>query len=311
MKIIFAGTPRVAAYLLKGLVQSGHEVVAVLTRQDALVGRSKVLSPSEVAVAASELGIPVIKANRIGPAEVDLIVNSGAELGVVIAYGSILNRNALNSLSAGWYNLHFSLLPKYRGAAPVQRALEAGESETGVTMFKLDEGMDSGLILGVTSTSIGSRENYGELLNRLSALGLKLALELLPRIYSGMTMFTEQQGEPTFATKPTRDDARINFNLSAGKIEHLVRAMNPEPMAWCLVGEEPMRIIEAFEVKSSALFEDMESLVAGQLCSVEGKLLVKCGEGTLLEMCEVQPSSKRVMQAKDWYNGNRNIERLT
>lgn len=311
MKIIFAGTPSVASDLLRGLIKSGHEVVTVLTREDARVGRNRTLTPSEVAVVAGELGIPVIKAKKLGPTELALISASGAELGLVVAYGSILKNEALSALSAGWYNLHFSLLPKYRGAAPVQRTLQAGETETGVTMFKLDEGMDSGLIIGSSSTSIGSRENYSELLKRLGQLALNLALEVLPSIYSGTAKLTEQVGEATFATKPTRFDSRIDFNSKASVIENLVRAMNPEPMAWCLIGEEPMRILDAAEVKSSTTLDQMESLKPGQLQFAEGKLSVKCAEGTVLELLEVQPSSKRAMSAKEWYNGNSTIERLS
>lgn len=311
MKLIFAGTPGVAADLLRGLIQSGHEVVTVLTREDAPVGRHKILTPSEVAAAAYELGIPVIKANRIGNTELELIVNSGADVGVVVAYGSIFKSEALTALSGGWYNLHFSLLPNYRGAAPVQRALEAGETETGVTMFKLDEGMDSGAVVGFSRTSIGSRENYGQLLPRLGQLALNLALEVLPSIYSGTAKLTDQVGSPTYATKPTRDDSRIDFSRSASAVEALVRAMNPEPMAWCLVGEESMRVLDAFEVRSANQIYAMESMSPGQVLFEDGKFFVRCGEASVLELLELQPSSKRQMSAKDWYNGNRTIERLS
>jgi methionyl-tRNA formyltransferase len=311
MKLIFAGTPGVAADVLRGLVQSGHEVVTVLTREDAPVGRHKILTPSEVAAAAYELGIPVLKANRIGKTELDLISNSAADLGVVVAYGSIFKPDALTAVSGGWYNLHFSLLPKYRGAAPVQRALQAGERETGVTMFKLDEGMDTGPVVGFSNTSIGTRENSGDLLTRLGQLALNLALEVLPSIYSGTAKLTDQVGNPTFATKPTRDDSRIDFSKSSSIVEALVRAMNPEPMAWCLVGDEPMRVLDALEVRSVNQIDAMESLSLGQLYFGEGKLFVRCGEASVLELLVLQPSSKRGRSAKDWFNGNRTIERLS
>jgi methionyl-tRNA formyltransferase len=310
MKLIFAGTPRVAGDFLASLVSSGHEVVLVITREDAPVGRMRTLNPSDVALVATDLGIPIIKANRLSSAQLEIIANSGAELGLIVAYGSILRADALLSLKAGWYNLHFSLLPKYRGAAPVQRALEAGESETGVTMFKLDEGMDSGLVVGSSITNIGSRENSGDLVKRLGQLAVNLTLELLPRIYSGIHDLTAQSGEPTFARKPTRDDAKVDFNSPAVGVENLILAMNPEPMAWCSVGEEPMRILDAIETQSAVPLSAMAELSPGGLYFIEGKLFAKCGSGSVIELLEVQPSSKRAMSAIDWYNGNRTVKRL-
>jgi len=311
MKLIFAGTPRVAAEFLSALVSAGHEVVLVITREDAPVGRTKTLTPSDVALVATDLRLPIMKTNRLSLSQVEVIANSGAELGLIVAYGAILNAEALASLSAGWYNLHFSLLPKYRGAAPVQRALEAGESETGVTMFKLDEGMDSGLVVGSSITNIGSRENSGDLIKRLGELAINLAMELLPRIYSGIHQLTKQNGDPNFASKPTREDSKVDFDMPAVTIENLIRAMNPEPMAWCIVGEESMRILEAIEVRAIAPITEMAELAPGSLYFSEGKLFAKCGSGSVIELLEVQPSSKKAMSAKDWYNGNRKVESLS
>ena len=310
MKLVFAGTPKIAAQVLDFLVSSGHEVVCVLTRSDAVVGRKREEHPSAVAIEAAALGIPVIKANRVTSNELKLIQSYGAELGVVVAYGSLLKPEALESLENGWFNLHFSMLPKYQGAAPVQRALIDGQKETGVTFFKLDEGMDTGLIAGSVRTEIMARESAGELLTRLTELGCSLLSELLPKLYTGILALQNQVGEPSSAPKPTRTEARIDFTQSAGVIENLVRGMNPEPMAWCLTGELPMRIIEASERSLSNRYEK-QNFEPGVIYLDEGRVLVACGSGSALELLVVQPTSKRAMEAKSWYNGNRRIEKLS
>jgi methionyl-tRNA formyltransferase len=311
MRIVFAGTPDVAADILRGIVQCGHEVCLVLTREDAPVGRSKTLTPSPVAAVAEELGLRTIKSNKPDKLVVDEIGSTGAELGIIVAYGSILKAPMLDAVPNGWYNLHFSLLPKYRGAAPVQRAILAGETETGVTIFKLDQGMDTGGVLKQVPTAISPRENAKELLNRLGQLSISVLLEALPEIYSGTFTLTPQSGEASFAPKPTREEGKIDFNLDALTIQHKVLALNPEPMAWCLVGIENMRILDALQSLSSNVVDQMTGNEPGALAYLDGKLYVKCGADSVLELITVQPSSKREMLAKDWFNGNRSVEKLS
>jgi len=311
MRIVFAGTPDVAADVLRGIVQSGHDVCLVLTREDAPVGRSKTLTPSPVAAVAEDLGLRTIKSNRPDKLVVDEIGSTGAELGVIVAYGSILKAPMLDAVPNGWYNLHFSLLPKYRGAAPVQRAILAGETETGVTMFKLDQGTDTGEVLKKVPTAISPRENAKELLNRLGQLSINVLLEALPEIYSGTFTLTPQSGEESLAPKPTREEGKIDFNLDALTIQHKVLALNPEPMAWCLVGIENMRILDALQSLSSNVVDQMTGNEPGALAYLDGKLYVKCGGDSVLELISVQPSSKREMLAKDWFNGNRSVEELS
>jgi len=310
MKILFAGTPEVAADVLKAIVLAGHEVVLVLTREDAPTGRGKVMTESAVAISAAELDIQTVKTNRPDAEDLAKIKSSGAQLGIVVAYGTILKVEVLDSLAAGWFNLHFSLLPKYRGAAPVQRSIMAGDNETGVTMFKLEQGMDTGPIAGQAHTSINPRETSGELLARLGLLSVSLLSEVLPGIYSGTLDLREQKGKPTFAPKPTREEAKINFNQEAIDIQHQILGLNPGPMAWCLAGEEPMRVLDALETRSSVVLDAIGSSEQGSISSHEGRVFIHCGSGTVLELIEVQPSSKRAMLAKDWYNGNRKIEKL-
>jgi methionyl-tRNA formyltransferase len=298
MRILFAGTPATAATVLESMVSSGHEVVAVLTREDALTGRKKVLTQSPVADAATKFNIPVIKANKVDEAILLQIAEHKPDLAIVVAYGVILRAGALEAIPNGWFNLHYSLLPKYRGAAPVQHSLLAGEKETGVTLFKIDQGLDTGDILGSVSTLISPDENAGELLTRLTQLGVSLLNAELPALYSGTLKLQAQTGSSSVAPKISRADAKIDFARSSIQISNLVRAMNPEPVAWCILGEEPMRVLRARAVVNSSVV-----LQKGEVRVLENAVYVGCGEQEAIELLEVQPASKTAMSAKDWANG--------
>jgi methionyl-tRNA formyltransferase len=280
------------------MVSSGHEVVAVLTREDALTGRKKVLTQSPVADAATKFNIPVIKANKVDEAILLQIAEHKPDLAIVVAYGVILRAGALEAIPNGWFNLHYSLLPKYRGAAPVQHSLLAGEKETGVTLFKIDQGLDTGEILGSVSTVIAPDENAGELLQRLTQLGVSLLNAELPALYSGTFELEEQTGPSSVAPKISRADAKIDFARSSIQISNLVRAMNPEPVAWCILGGEPMRVLRARAVVNSSVV-----LQKGEVRVLENAVYVGCGEQEAIELLEVQPASKTAMSAKDWANG--------
>ena len=299
MKIVFAGTTVHAAEVLKHLASSMHEVVSVLTREDAPVGRKGILTPSPVAELAASLSLPLIKANKVGQAETDQISALQPDLGIVIAYGALLKKPALAAPKNGWLNLHFSVLPAHRGAAPVQHSILSGETETGVSIFKLDEGMDTGPILTTVRTLIQPDENSGDLLGRLTALGISAVDECLAQIDAGIAKFVEQTGTPSFAGKLTRNDAKIDWNLPAKKIELLVRAMNPEPMAWATISGQPFRIIQA---RSSQL---ASSDPAGTVAAIDGKVFATCGDNSLLQLISVQPSGKNVMTAADWLRGQK------
>jgi methionyl-tRNA formyltransferase len=308
LKIVFAGTPANAAQTLRALAASAFEVVAVLTRTDAPVGRKKILTPSPVAEVAVELGIPLIKANRVDEAVRAEIKASGADLGVIVAYGALLDQAALDSLSLGWINLHYSLLPKWRGAAPVQRSIMAGDRETGVTLFQLDKGMDTGPIHLQIPTVIEPFENTAELLPRLTELGITGLAELLPRVASAMANPQSQDPEllrtlPT-ADKLTREDARVNWHRNAVEIENQVRGLNPEPMAWTTLDDEVFRILEARALGAT----DWQSLAGeeqtvGALKIENARIFVTCGNGSLLELKQVQPAGKKPMTSTDWARG--------
>ena len=308
MKIVFAGTPANAAQTLRALANSAFEVVAVLTRTDALVGRKRILTPSAVADEAVKLGIPVIKANRIDAAVLEELSGVNAELGIIVAYGALLDQAALESLPKGWINLHYSLLPKWRGAAPVQRAIMAGDRETGVTLFQLDKGMDTGPIHLQIPTVIEPTETTADLLPRLTELGISGLAELLPRVAAGLTSLTPQDPAlidtlPT-ADKLRREDARINWQANAVEIENLIRGLNPEPMAWTTLDSEAFRILEARALGAT----DWQSLAresseVGTVTITNGRLLVTCGDGSLLELRIVQPAGKKPMNSNDWARG--------
>lgn len=298
MRILFAGTPASAATVLEGLLTSGHEVVAVLTREDAPVGRKKVLTPSHVAELALARGINLIKANKVDQHVLDEIALNKVDLAIVVAYGVILREDALRSIAGGWLNVHFSILPRWRGAAPVQRALQHGDTETGVTLFKIDTGLDTGPIVSTVPTLIQPDENAGELLARLSQLAITLLNAELPKIYAGSHDLTNQVGDITLAPKTSREEAKIDFSSEALKISNLVRAMNPEPMSWCVFNDEPMRVLRARDLAGHVSVGEI-----GEVSLVSDKVIVVCGNGTPLELLEVQPASRNAMSARDWLNG--------
>lgn len=293
MRIVFAGTPQNAAQALR-LISPHHQVALVITREDAPVGRGKILTQSAVAQTAQELGLKVHKANRIGPAELSALNAAEAELGVVVAYGRILPQAALDELP--WWNMHFSLLPKWRGATPLQRSIASGGNGAGVTIFELDQGMDTGPIIHQKALEIKPRESTLDALPRFTEFGTDL---LLSAMRTRPKPFT-QAGEPSFAPKILRSEAKLDFNLPAQVIANLISAFNPEPMAWAELAGLPVRIIEAV---SGSNDENRDQVIApGQIAVLDKKVVVGCGSG-VLELIRVQPAGKNQMKAADWQRG--------
>lgn len=309
MKILFAGTPEIAANTLKVLATDARfahfEVAGVLTREDAPVGRKRIMTASPVAELAESLGIPVIKANRINESTEAQIANLKCDLAVVIAYGVLLKQSTLDLLPHGWFNLHYSLLPAYRGAAPVQRALMAGEQITGVTLFKLDAGMDSGPVLNVVQTEIQPGETAGDLLGRLGALGHTLLAESLPAVASGTAQLRIQDsGSATFAPKLHRGDGLLSPLATALELENRVRACNPEPIAYFNIDETTLRVFEATAIANagSGSSNELDGLLVGQAARISDQIMVRCSSG-FLRLLEVQPAGKNRMSAVDWFRG--------
>lgn len=317
MRILFAGTPQVAVGPLQALIQAGGklEVVGVLTRPDAPQGRGRKLTPSPVKQAAIQAGLPVIEDKPTLPEFFRTLEDLHPDAAAVVAYGNLLKPEALDALPLGWYNLHFSLLPQYRGAAPVQRAIWAGETITGVTVFKIGPGLDDGPIVAQSTVEIGPHETAGELLDRLSQDGAHLLCAVLQGIADGRLAFRPQPaGSFEMAAKIHPDDARIRFAVPAFAADRQIRACTPEPGAWCQLHTQEdsdkaapikLTIAQAHVDKS----ETAGKPAAGAL--KPGRLLVTKKHiwlGTLtdpLELDQVKAQGKKQMKAADWARGAR------
>jgi methionyl-tRNA formyltransferase len=307
LKVIFAGTPANAARTLEALIAGPHEVVAVLTRPDAEVGRKRVLTPSPVAQISEAAGIKTFKATRVDEALSAELAATGAALGVVVAYGALFKSHVLNALPLGWVNLHYSLLPDWRGAAPVQNAVLAGDVDTGVTLFQLDEGMDTGPVFGTVATTIQVGETSGRLLERLTELGITLLNQELPLIEAGIARAIPQEsGVARLASKPTREGARIDWNETASAIERKVLGMNPEPMAHTVLGRETFRILDAVNLGVAPEGLLVQAASPGTLVFEAKRVMAVCANNTLLQLKTVQPAGKNPMPALDWSRGAAN-----
>jgi methionyl-tRNA formyltransferase len=293
MKIIFAGTPENAARALE-LVSKTHEVVLVITRPDAEVGRKRILTPSPVATKAMELGLPVLKANRINEEELARINAAEAELALVVAFGSLIPQAALNSLP--WWNIHFSLLPKWRGASPLQQSILSGGIGAGVTLFELDAGMDTGPIIASQEISPGENETTAAALERFTIAGVNLFQQRAGK----PTVPTPQAGDATLAPKLNRSSSRLNLSENALSVHRAVMAFNPEPMAWCELDGNPIRVLETRSLGSSSW---TESPSKGRIFKSAEKILLECQDGSRLELVTVQPAGKQAMAASDWFRG--------
>jgi methionyl-tRNA formyltransferase len=295
VSILFAGTPQNAAETLRELVASGTPISLVLTRPDAPIGRKGILTPSPVAVVADELGIAAIKSNAIGASELASFREHKIDFAIVVALGIMLKKDALEALPKGWFNLHYSLLPRWRGAAPVQHALITGDEETGLTIFRIDEGLDTGPVLAQLRTSISPDENAGELLVRLTHLGISLLAECIPKIASGIVSLVNQNDDGvTFAPKLFKAAGKIEFDSRAMPIANRVRGVSPEPGAWTLFRGESLKLLRV-RVLSIAKEPGVVTVDAG-------RVLVGCETGSL-ELLEVQPAGKNRMSGADWYRG--------
>jgi len=302
VKIIFAGTPGLAAKVLSALIAAGFEIPLVITRPDALIGRKGILTPSAVAVEASKHNLPILKTEQFSPNVIEEIRKSKANVGVVVAFGVFLPKLALSIIEHGWFNLHFSLLPKYRGAAPAQHALLNGDRVTGVTIFQIDQGMDTGPIALQIPTEVAAHETAARLLDRLTELGITGLKEVLPQIAAGTIALTAQTSETVSqAPKLHRGDAKIDWTAMASDIENAVCAFNPEPYAYSNIDGLDIKILQARAIVGAP---DLHSQPA-QLHFNESRVLVTCGAGTALELIEVQPAGKKAMAAIDWFRGLR------
>ncbi|BAU81917.1 methionyl-tRNA formyltransferase [Streptomyces laurentii] len=301
MKLVFAGTPEVAVPALDALLASGrHEVAAVITRPDAPAGRGRRLVASPVAERAEEAGIEVLKPRR--PRDEDFLARLreiAPDCCPVVAYGALLPRVALDIPARGWVNLHFSLLPAWRGAAPVQHALMAGDEVTGASTFQIEEGLDSGPVYGVVTEDIRSTDTSGDLLTRLAFAGAGLLTATMDGIEDGSLKAVPQPADGiTLAPKIQVEDAQVDFAAPALRVDRVVRGCTPAPGAWTLFRGERLKLVQA------ALVTDRTDLAPGELAA--GKNNVYVGTGShAVELLWVQPQGKKPMKAADWARGVR------
>lgn len=306
MRVLFAGTPEVAVPTLQALLASKHDVVGVLTRADAPAGRGKKLTPSSVRVAAEAAGLPVITGNPSSAETQAAIAELGAEVAAVVAYGHLLRPAALELLPQGWFNLHFSLLPRWRGAAPVQWALIHGDAETGVTVFRLDEGMDTGPIYARQPYALTGEETTGSLLPQLAELGAGVLVSVFDELAVGVAMGESQTGPATVAPKITTEQAQINWQRPSTEIANLIRGVTPDPGAWTSLimspGSTPIRL--GLGPVSPVLSAPAPELAPGEIRVLKREVQVGTGDGAV-RLSIVQPPGKKPMSATDWARGAR------
>jgi len=294
VQIAVAATPEVALPTLEALLESEHDLVSVITQPDRPAGRGLSLKESPVAIWAKDRGISVSK--PLDQAELKLAVTD-IDLVITIGFGVIIKEDILNLPKHGFINLHFSLLPKWRGAAPVQRAIEAGDDKTGVTVFKLDKGMDTGPIYRQKEIDMPSRATTESLLQELAELGAPVVLDAISAIESNEAPLIQSIDGASRADKLSKDEGRIDWQDAPLNIERKIRAFYPAPGAWTTFRDEAIKI-------ESAMAEETKAGVPGEI-SLEGKeLFVSTSEGSL-QILRVKPAGKASMDAISWINGAR------
>jgi len=300
MRLVFAGTPEVAVPSLDALAASGHELVGVVTRPDAPAGRGRKVVASPVAQRAEELGLPVLKPDH--PREPDFqdaLRDLGPDCCPVVAYGALLPQSALDIPPRGWVNLHFSVLPSWRGAAPVQHAIWAGDEVTGATTFRIVKAMDAGPTYGVMTERIRPSDTAGDLLRRLAEGGAGLLVVTLDGIDGGSLEAREQPAEGvSLAPKISVEDARVDWTEPAAAVDRRIRACTPGPGAWSTYDGE------RFKIGPITADADAEPLPPGRIAV--SKNAVHVGTGTLpVRLGQVKAFGKKEMAAADWARGVR------
>ena len=302
MKIMFMGTPEIAATCLKSLVDGGINVTSVVTGEDKPRGRGNVMTPTAVKAVAQECNIPAYTPKTLrDEAFASLLSELSPDLIVVVAYGKILPKNVLDFPKYGCINLHVSLLPKYRGAAPMQRAVMEGERETGVTVMYMEEGLDTGDIIDVSKFPIGPEDDFEAIHDRSAEIGGKLLCEVIPKIEQGdINRIKQDDTLATYAKKVEKSDAKIDFNLPAEKLDCIIRGVTPIPGAFAYLNGKMLKINKATVVSGKGR--------AGEVIDVDGvgqgSFTVACGEGAL-KVTAVIPEGKGKMSSGDFIRGRK------
>ena len=302
MKIMFMGTPEISATCLRRLATDGFEVVCAVTGEDKPRGRKMIMTPTDVKRAAEELKIPVYTPKTLRDGSFDSVLEEiSPDLIVVVAYGKILPASVINYPRYGCINLHVSLLPKYRGAAPMQRAIMEGERETGVTVMQMDEGLDTGDILAVEKFPIGPTDDFEAIHDRSAEIGSALLSRIIPEIERGaVTPIKQDDTKSSYAKKVEKADCKLDFTLSAEKLDCIIRGVTPIPGAFAYLDGKMLKINKAAPTSGSGK--------AGEVISLDGTgdgyFTVACGEGAL-RVSAVIPEGKGKMTAGDLIRGRK------
>jgi len=306
MRILFMGTPDFALFSLRAMIEAGEEIIGVVTQPDKPKGRGYAMMPPPVKVYAEAQGIPVYQPNTLRGAEFEaLLTELAPELIVVVAYGKILPQNVLEFPKHGCINVHGSLLPEYRGAAPMQRAILEGKRTTGVTTMKMDVGLDTGDMLLTGEIEIGENDNFETVHDKLGACGAEVMLRTLEALKNGtLTPVKQDDSRATYAAKIEKADCLIDFSKPANEVHNQIRGLSPIPLAFTHTPDGKL-----LKVIASAVC-DREGMhgKGGEVVSLEkGKITVACGKGAI-ELLTVLPEGKKRMNAADFING-RKIEK--
>ena len=300
MRVLFAGTPQVALPSLDAILASPHEVVAVVTRPDAPAGRGRRLAVSPVKARALDHGLPVLTPQTPrDPDFVTALADLAPDVCPVVAYGALVPEAALAVPAHGWVNLHFSLLPAWRGAAPVQHAIWHGDDVTGATTFLLEEGLDTGPVLGTVAETIGPRDTSGDLLQRLAGSGSQLLVATMDALDAGVMSAVRQPHDGvSLAPKIGVEDARVDWAQPALRVDRQVRACTPSPGAWTTFRGERLKLAPVLPVPDAA------PLPPGALAVAKHEVLVGTASHPV-RLGEVTPTGKKAMDAADWARGVR------
>lgn len=301
MRVVFFGTPAFAVPSLQALLDGGHDVAAVVTQPDRPQGRSRsTLVPPPVKTAALAAGVPVVQPERPrGDAFLAWLRGLEADLGVVAAYGHLLRPEVLAAPRLGMVNVHASLLPRWRGAAPIEWAIHAGDRETGISIMRMEAGLDSGPVYLRRATPISDDDTAATVTARLAALGAAALLEALPAVARGDAPEPQDPAGVTLAPKRDRATARVDWSREARAVSAHVRAFDPWPGAWTTLGAAEVKL---FGGREDGTAGGRVGGTPGEVLATTPELLVACGEGAV-RIAEVQPAGKTRMAARDWANG--------
>ena len=298
MRIVFMGTPDYAVPSLQKLIDEHYEIAGVFTQPDKKVGRKQILTPSAVKELAERYELPVYQPQTLKDGSAYEILKSIApDMIIVAAYGKILPKSILDLPKYGCVNVHASLLPKYRGAAPIQRAVLNGDEETGISIMQMDEGIDTGDLLYIVKTKIGINETSAELFDRLSVLGAEALIHTVKNIENGSAAAYKQEGESSYASMIDKSMSPIDWNRTAFEIHNQIRGLQTWPCAQTVICGKPVKI-------HASVLSDVSGGRAGEVIRADKELIVSCGDGKCISVIRVQPAGKSKMDIRAFLAGN-------